>query len=64
VTGSVLQGMALTVPIGGFSFLVMTVAFGELGQLVMSRRWPSPGWHVRASCVLSSAVTATTNPTS
>ena len=35
VTGSVLQGMALTVPIGGLSFLVMTVAFGELGQLVM-----------------------------
>jgi drug/metabolite transporter (DMT)-like permease len=33
VTGSVLQGMALTVPIGGLSFLVMTVAFGELGQL-------------------------------
>src|SRR6202007_1508318 len=35
VTGSVLQGMALTVPIGGLSFLVMTIAFGELGQLVM-----------------------------
>jgi drug/metabolite transporter (DMT)-like permease len=35
VTGSVLQGMAMTVPIGGLSFLVMTVAFGELGQLVM-----------------------------
>jgi drug/metabolite transporter (DMT)-like permease len=35
VTGSVLQGMALTVPIGGFSFLVMTVAFGELDQLVV-----------------------------
>jgi drug/metabolite transporter (DMT)-like permease len=35
VTGSVLQGMALTVPIGGFSFLIMTVAFGELGQLVV-----------------------------
>ena len=34
VTGSVLQGMAMTVPIGGLSFLVMTVAFGELGQLV------------------------------
>lgn len=34
VTGSVLQGMALTVPIGGFSFLVMTVA-GELGELVI-----------------------------
>jgi drug/metabolite transporter (DMT)-like permease len=34
VTGSVLQGMALTVPMGGFSFLVMTIAFGELGQLV------------------------------
>jgi drug/metabolite transporter (DMT)-like permease len=35
VTGSVLQGMALTVPIGGLCFLVMTIAFGELGQLVM-----------------------------
>jgi len=35
VTGSVLQGMALTVPIGGLSFLVMTVAFGELGQLLV-----------------------------
>ena len=34
VTGSVLQGMALTVPIGGLSFLVMTIGFGELGQLV------------------------------
>jgi drug/metabolite transporter (DMT)-like permease len=34
VTGSVLQGMALTVPIGGLSFLVMTIAFGELKQLV------------------------------
>jgi hypothetical protein len=34
VTGSVLQVMALTVPIGGFFFLVMTAAFGELGQLV------------------------------
>jgi drug/metabolite transporter (DMT)-like permease len=34
VTGSVLQGMAMTVPIGGLSFLVMTTAFGELGQLV------------------------------
>src|SRR5882672_6031432 len=35
VTGSVLQGMALTVPIGGLSFLVMTVIFGELHQLVV-----------------------------
>src|SRR5947209_12858744 len=35
VTGSVLQGMAMTVPIGGLSFLVITVAFGELGQLAM-----------------------------
>jgi drug/metabolite transporter (DMT)-like permease len=35
VTGSVLQGMAMTVPIGGLSFLVMTIAFGELAQLVM-----------------------------
>jgi drug/metabolite transporter (DMT)-like permease len=35
VTGSVLQGMALTVPIGGLSFLVITIAFGELHQLVV-----------------------------
>ena len=35
LTGSVLQGMALTVPIGGLSFLVMTIAFGELHHLVM-----------------------------
>jgi drug/metabolite transporter (DMT)-like permease len=35
VTGSVLQGMAMTVPIGGLSFLVMTVAFGDLGQLMV-----------------------------
>jgi drug/metabolite transporter (DMT)-like permease len=35
VTGSVLQGMAMTVPIGGLSFLVMTVVFGELGQLTV-----------------------------
>ena len=35
VTGSVLQGMALTVPIGGLSFLVMTIGFGELGQFLM-----------------------------
>ena len=34
VTGSVLQGMAVTVPIGGLSFLVMTAAFGALDQLV------------------------------
>ncbi len=33
VTGSVLQGMALTVPIGGLSFLALTVAFGETGAL-------------------------------
>lgn len=34
LTGSVLQGMALTVPIGGLSFLVMALVFGEVGQLV------------------------------
>ena len=33
--GVVTGGMAMTVPIGGFSFLVMTVAFGELSQLVV-----------------------------
>src|ERR1700716_921006 len=35
VTGSVLQGMALTVPIGGLSFLVITIASGEVGHLVV-----------------------------
>jgi hypothetical protein len=35
VTGNVLQGMALTVPIGGFSFLVRTIVFGELHHLVL-----------------------------
>ena len=35
VTGSVLQGMALTVPIGGISFLVMAIAFGALDQLLV-----------------------------
>jgi drug/metabolite transporter (DMT)-like permease len=35
VTGSVLQGMALTVPIGGLSFLVLAAAFGELHQLAV-----------------------------
>jgi drug/metabolite transporter (DMT)-like permease len=35
VTGSVLQGMALSVPIGGLSFLVMAIAFGELGQIAV-----------------------------
>ncbi|HJU17868.1 MAG TPA: DMT family transporter [Stellaceae bacterium] len=34
VTGSVLQGMAMTVPIGGLSFLVLAVAFGQLDQLI------------------------------
>jgi len=58
VTGSVLQGMALTVPIGGLSFLVMTIAFGELHQLAV---FPMA---VRASCILSLAATATISPTS
>jgi drug/metabolite transporter (DMT)-like permease len=35
VTGSVLQGMALTVPFGGLTFLVIATALGELNQLVM-----------------------------
>jgi drug/metabolite transporter (DMT)-like permease len=35
VTGSVLQAMALTVPIGGLSFLAMTIAFGHLDQLMI-----------------------------
>jgi drug/metabolite transporter (DMT)-like permease len=35
VTGSVLQGMAMTVPIGGISFLLMTIAFGQLRQLLV-----------------------------
>src|SRR5579864_1653817 len=35
VTGSVLQGMAMTVPLGGVTFLIIATAFGELGQLAM-----------------------------
>jgi drug/metabolite transporter (DMT)-like permease len=35
VTGSVLQGMAMTVPLGGLTFLVIAIAFGELGQLAL-----------------------------
>jgi drug/metabolite transporter (DMT)-like permease len=35
VTGSVLQGMAMTVPFGGLTFLVIAAAFGELGQVAM-----------------------------
>lgn len=35
VTGSVLQGMALTVPFGGLTFLIIASAFGELGEITM-----------------------------
>jgi drug/metabolite transporter (DMT)-like permease len=35
ITGSVLQGMALTVPFGGLTFLVIAAVLGELGQLAM-----------------------------
>jgi drug/metabolite transporter (DMT)-like permease len=35
VTGSVLQGMAMTVPFGGLTFLVIAVAFGEVHQIAM-----------------------------
>jgi drug/metabolite transporter (DMT)-like permease len=35
VTGSVLQGMALTVPFGGLTFLIIAIAFGELSQIAM-----------------------------
>lgn len=35
VTGSVLQGMAMTVPFGGLTFLVIAAGFGELGQVAM-----------------------------
>jgi drug/metabolite transporter (DMT)-like permease len=35
VTGSVMQGMALTVPFGGLTFLVIAMALGEMGQIVM-----------------------------
>ena len=63
VTGSVLQGMALTVPIGGLSFLVMTIAFGELHQLVVFPMAALTCWHARASCISSLAATATISPT-
>ena len=35
VTGSVLQGMAVTVPIGAVSFAVMTAALGALDQIAV-----------------------------
>jgi len=35
VTGSVLQGMAMTIPFGGLTFLVIAIAFGKLGQLAL-----------------------------
>jgi drug/metabolite transporter (DMT)-like permease len=35
VTGSVLQGMAMTIPFGGLTFLVIATAFSELGQVAM-----------------------------
>ena len=35
ITGSVLQGMAVTVPVGGLSFLVLTIMFGQVGQLTV-----------------------------
>jgi drug/metabolite transporter (DMT)-like permease len=35
VTGSVLQGMAMTVPFGGLTFLIIAIAFGELGQFAL-----------------------------
>jgi drug/metabolite transporter (DMT)-like permease len=35
VTGSVMQGMALTVLFGGLTFLAIAIAFGEVRQLVM-----------------------------
>ena len=61
VTGSVLQGMALTVPIGGLSFLVMTIAFGELRHLVLFPKAAScpirsgPGIAIRHSDPTASA---------
>ena len=53
VTGSVLQGMALTVPIGGLSFLVMTIASGKLHQLVMFPMVALSWLACQASCILS-----------
>ena len=64
VTGTVLQGMAITVPFGGLTFLVIAIGFGELGQLALFPTWRSPGWQDRASCISCLAATATTNPTS
>ena len=64
VTGSVLQGMALTVPIGGLSFLVMTIAFGELHQLVVVPMAALTWLACQGVVHSSSAVTATISPTS
>ena len=59
-----LQGMAMTVPIGDLSFLVMTVAFRELGQLVVFRRCARILAGQGILHFVGSATTATTNPTS
>ena len=64
VTGSVLQGMALTVPIGGLSFLVMTIVFGELRHLVLFPRAALAWLACQGSCISCLAATATISPTS
>ncbi len=60
VTGSVLQGMAMTVPFGGLTFLVIAVIFGELGQIAMFPMVAVACWRAR-SCISCSAATAITN---
>lgn len=57
VTGNVLQGMAMTVPIGGLTFLVMAVVFGEPGQRVV---FPAAAlaWLACQLVIPSSAATA------
>lgn len=63
VTGSVLQGMALTVPMGGLSFLLMTISFGQLGQLVAIPTVAMLWLASRASCISSWVATAITELT-
>jgi hypothetical protein len=64
VTGSVLQGMALTVPIGAVSFVVMTAAFGALDQIAVFPMAALVWLAAKESCISSWGATVITNPVS
>ena len=51
LTGTVMQAMAITVPVGGAGFLALAIAAGALPHCSRFRRLPQPGWPGRASCI-------------